>query len=916
MAASRTPAPFRRFSLAPLTIAMMAFSGLSHAQSTAQPPCSPSEDPNCSTTSTPPPPPAADAAAASSSDTSDIAEIVVRGVKASVESAIGLKQNAQQITDSIVAEDIGKLPDNTVAAALARVSGVQITRSAGEASGVQIRGLPDVVTTLNGRNIFTTTGRSIALADIPADLLQRVDVYKTTGADNLQGGISGLIDVRLRRPFDFDEGTTVAGGVREVYSDQAEDWDPVGSLTLNHRWNSDWGEMGAMISASYQRGSYNQNNTFNGSYYKVTNPITGDSSDQVYEPTTIGAIYSLGQRTRQSANMALQWKPNDNTQMYFEGFFIHYDNPSQLNYWIPIPSLATTSNTTAMTLKPDSNVMQSLTATNMFTLTSNQAYQDSSDTGQLAIGGTWENDFVTVASDLAYTKTKAADRNFILDTSFNAPVLTMNFDKGGAADAAVTNADGTPFDVTDSSNYSLYQYYDNRNNQDADETAWKNDFTFHTTLGPLKEFKTGFRLAQHDAKNYGVVSGSQYNTTGQTVMVDDITGLASLTPNNLLKGDRSLSTTQWMVADRNFLMSHSDEIRTAMGHDAAPPALDPALYFDDTEDSYAGYVQSGYDTTIAGLPIDGLIGVRVESTDAKLRGTEIVDGVDSPVNLDKNDTEVLPSLTARLLLTDDLYLRGSAARSYTRPSFSALNPQLSLYQASNTVPANGSGGNPDLDPVTSDNYDLSLEWYFSKGSQLSAAVFYRSINGYIQTYADDEIIDDVSYSVSRPRNTGDGSLKGLELDYVQFFDFLPSFWSGFGVQLNATFIDASTADPDSGEQQRIVDVSDSSYNAVLLYEYESFSARLAYNWRSTYTDAYNVAGDQPGAVYVKPTDSLDLSMNYDINDNFTVLLEGTNLLKPTLRTYFGGDSSQDATLYPRDVNATERTISVGARFRF
>ena len=141
-----------------------------------------------------------------------IEEIVIRGVRGSVKSSLAIKQNAEQITDSIVAEDIGKLPDNSVAAALQRVTGVQITRLNGEASGVMVRGLPNLVTTMNGRNIFTTTGRGIALADIPADLLQRVDVKKSSSAQDIEGGIAGVIDVRLRRPFDFDDGLTVAGG--------------------------------------------------------------------------------------------------------------------------------------------------------------------------------------------------------------------------------------------------------------------------------------------------------------------------------------------------------------------------------------------------------------------------------------------------------------------------------------------------------------------------------------------------------------------------------------------------------------------------------------------------------------------------------------------------------------------------------
>ncbi|HEX8604988.1 MAG TPA: TonB-dependent receptor plug domain-containing protein, partial [Pseudoduganella sp.] len=116
------------------------------------------------------------------------AVVTVTGVRRAAQSAQAIKRNADQVVDSIVAEDIGKFPDNNVAETLARVTGIQIRRDSGEASAVLIRGLPDVATLLNGRELFTTTGRYVNLADIPATMLQRVDVYKSQGADQSEGG--------------------------------------------------------------------------------------------------------------------------------------------------------------------------------------------------------------------------------------------------------------------------------------------------------------------------------------------------------------------------------------------------------------------------------------------------------------------------------------------------------------------------------------------------------------------------------------------------------------------------------------------------------------------------------------------------------------------------------------------------------
>ena len=189
-------------------------------------------------------------------------DIIVTGVRASLSSAQQRKQRSVQIVDSIVAEDIGKLPDNTVSDALQRVTGVQVTRGAGEAGTVLIRGLPNTATLLNGREAFTGTGRGVALQDIPAELLAGVDVYKSSTPDLVEGGVAGVIDVRLRRPFDF-KGLEVAGSGRAVYSDQSKKWGYIGSGLIADRWDTSIGEIGAMVGASYNRRKYRDDVGFN-----------------------------------------------------------------------------------------------------------------------------------------------------------------------------------------------------------------------------------------------------------------------------------------------------------------------------------------------------------------------------------------------------------------------------------------------------------------------------------------------------------------------------------------------------------------------------------------------------------------------------------------------------------------------------
>lgn len=837
----------------------------------------------------------------------ELDSIQVLGVRGSVASAIALKQGAVEITDSIVAEDVGKLPDNSVAAALQRVTGVQVGRGAGEVNTVLIRGLPDVVTTLNGRSIFTTTGRSIALADIPADLLQRVDVYKTTSAAQTEGGIAGAIDVHLRRPFDFPDDWTIAGGLRATHSEQADSNDPNGSLTLNRNWNTDAGRMGLMASFSFQSQNYQDNNTFNGTYDLRGNPL--DPAQQVYMPFVIGSIYTRGERERKAANLSYQWEINDNNEVYVDGFYAAYDNANQNNFWIPLPGLANGANTDELTLRGDSNVVQTIRARDMFTLTSNQAFSNESDTAQAAIGWKWKGDNATMVNELSYTRSTADNIGFILDTGFIAPVLDVTFSNGGASDAKVSNHDGSAFDVTDASHYFLQQYYDSWSRQEGEDWSWKTDATWFVNAGPLSSFDAGVRVSLRSATNVAGDTGGRFNVSGRTVFVDEFPGLADVSPGGLLNGERPVSTDRWMIPDREYLLSNADLIRAAMGYATGRPEANPALFFDNQEDSYAAYVQANYDTQIGSVPVSGRIGLRAVRLDAELNGTQILDGVQSPVSIEKGKTELLPSLSANFSLRDDLMLRFGFGRSITRPGFAQLNPQLSLFQETDTLPARGSGGNPDLEAVEVSSADASLEWYFHEASLLSAALFYRKIDGYIQTYSGDETIEGTTYSISRPRNTGEGKLQGVELAYTQFFDQLPGWMSGLGLQLNATYIDAQTESP-TGEMQDMTNVSDRAYNAILFYQRSAFSARLAYNWRSDYAISFSESGAQPSAIYVAPVDSLDFAFNYDLGKNATLLLEATNLLGKPVRNYFG-----DEYLYPRDVAATERTFSIGIRFR-
>ena len=174
--------------------------------------------------------------------------IVVTGLRQSLRSAQNVKRNSTQVLDAIVAEDIGKLPDVAVSDTAARIPGIQVLRSRGEAGAVLLRGLDEdfFTTTYNGREIFTAERRSVALQDFPAGGISAIEAFKSSTADLVEPGLSGLVNVRSRRPFDF-RGMEIAGSVWGVYPKQSEDFAPNAQLLLSNRWNAGDGEIGALL---------------------------------------------------------------------------------------------------------------------------------------------------------------------------------------------------------------------------------------------------------------------------------------------------------------------------------------------------------------------------------------------------------------------------------------------------------------------------------------------------------------------------------------------------------------------------------------------------------------------------------------------------------------------------------------------
>ena len=239
----------------------------------------------------------------------NVETVTVTGVEASVSGALNIKQNSGQMVDAIVSEDIGKLPDVTVVTALQHVTGVSILLNSVEPSTVLIRGLPYVQTPIDGREIFTSTGRALSLPDIPAELLARVDVDKTSTASDLEGGIAGLIDIRFHRPFDFD-GFEFAATGQTGYETLAQHIDPDLSALVSNRWNTDIGEIGLLLDVAYKDTHTRSDEMVNHNSYlsNVVGPVPAQAqAPEQFARRRLVPWKTLERRERQLSAMRRAW---------------------------------------------------------------------------------------------------------------------------------------------------------------------------------------------------------------------------------------------------------------------------------------------------------------------------------------------------------------------------------------------------------------------------------------------------------------------------------------------------------------------------------------------------------------------------------------------------------------------------------
>lgn len=577
------------------------------------------------------------------------------------------------------------------------------------------------------------------------------------------------------------------------------------------------------------------------------------------------------------------------------------------------------------------------------------------NTYQFAFGGRWDAGPLRITADIARTDSTFDLRTESVDYEINTKNYSVDWFTGRPGGS------GPTFQVRgiDPTNPAIYNYrgfYEDYLTAKGDDWQARLDFQYEPTgIDFLPSLKWGARFVNRDASSQ---AGDFYwNLRDRGIPISAVPLDYQLQPRGF-RGDKNAPfPVSWFGPTFDSVHTNLRDLRqfniTRTGAGSLDgPAVDPGRTFNINEKTYAGYAQANYAFDAGGVTIDGELGLRVVRTETETNGTLFAVTGPTAVSFKNAYTDWLPSANMRVQLTPEIQARFAFTQTRTRPNFAQLNPALRLAPAAPCAPGQtncirtGSGGNPFLAPLDSDNYDASLEYYFSRTGFASVGIFRRDMKGFIANRAFEFPQPDPETGrtlvISGPINTRDARIKGAEAQVSGFFDFLPGWLSGFGAQANVTYIDAKAefgffcpatanapcvAGPGAPNAAtlttRIPDVSRWTYNLVGMYERNGLTLRLAYNRRSGFPEADRAERDGFFTLQGRgnPVSRLDWSSSYAVTDNVTLFFDWTNILNNPFKSdivrvnYPGGVPSAEE-VFPMVVRFEESVLSGGVRFRF
>jgi iron complex outermembrane recepter protein len=868
-------------------------------------------------------------ALAAPADDNALQEIVVTGIRQSVEKSLDLKRSSVEVTEVVTAEDIGRMPDKNVADTLARLPGVT-TSSAGATEGgfdendrVSMRGTnPSLTQTLiNGHSVASgdwfvldqtgTVGRSVSYTLLPSEIVSKVVVQKTSSAELVEGGVAGSVDIVTRKPLDFSNPFTLQASAGAVYASLPSKTDP--QFSALGAWKNDSNNFGVMLQLFSESRHLRRDGTevlgydtiAPGSKIALSNP---DLSGVQY-PTDIGAALFEQKRERNGGMLDLELKPIDSLTFDLSAFSSRLlASNYNRNYLLwsthfvasgagqaPLPGYTVQENTlTSASFAPVAGTAygvydqisrpdEEATANFVNLDTTWDATDKLSFLGQ--VGYSW-GDGKTPVQNVAETNPGiGSGAGYTLQGLSNGPSFNL-----GNTNNTTPVPGGVPV--------AFGWIFGDQNIDVKDREEWaKIDGAYNVDNDAWKDLKFGVRWERHGRTSADVI-GQGPTAAGQNPANYPV-GYSNY-PSDYTNFGGTVPTGIWYWTPDQLAAYNSP----ANVNRNPATRIDWNSMFEVHEFDTAAFVQADF----KGANWAGNLGIRFVHTvedvltytgvSALTPGSQYSDFgqfIGVPTSHDYNN--VLPSANLRIDLTPELVARFAAAETMTRADYSALAGFTSLSPPGAVGEVGGgSGGNPDLKPITSTNLDAGLEWYFQKHSLLAATLFYMDLKNYVSygsvtknffTYSPAFPNGaNLPYLLTVPVNA-DGRVFGTEISYQQ------AFTDNLGVIANYTYADGKqTSNVTINGDDRLVGTSKNTYNVTGYFENTHFYARLAYNYRSSFYSGL----DRNTAFTQYNIGDLSASLGWIINQNFSITLDGNNLNNPTLK-YYALNTDQPRAFY-------------------
>lgn len=859
--------------------------------------------------------------------------VTVSGFRSSLEKALNSKRASVTTRDSIVAEDIGKFPEQNIADAMIRLPGVEVVRdgNSNEGQRIQLRGLGSeyTVTTFNGAPVRATSSGNVGASTrdfnydvFASELFGKADVYKGPLAELEEGGIAGVVDLNTPRPFD-KKGRVIRYSVAGARNLDSGYTSPRGHILISDTW----GNVGFLASVASSRArnanaGFHSTGIFNSTLqrgvanaanytFDTTAPgarlgaVTPDQLDNANLPRFFRVAGQDNIRQRTGFNTSLQYKTAA-LDLSWDTLYSRLSDDAKTNYlnFMVRDSIGARS-LIPVDVRVDANNNLQGTLGNLTMGTNALNSLSQTDFRYNALNGKWHvNNRLRLTGQATVSQSEAWRNSSTMTAEGLDPASrhTLTFDTGNPLFPDLK----TNRDLLDPTLYTSFSYGGFYRIETDKQKTVKLVADYDYGIGSVEgRLKVGLSSVESTKLASATLASNLLN--GQSIPNVGLYSAATpaqraafarafLIPNDLKNFGSAGSDNyprDWLTFGRDFTVGTLD----ALGKNRAAPA-NLGGTFSAVETVTALFVQTDLSTELFARDLRTNIGVRYVRTETDIDNYKLSGaGVYSPASASSSYTNLLPALNSSYDLTEDLVLRASWGKTISRSSISLLGRAFDVpFPGFLTV----NSGNPDLKPERSTNLDTSLEWYFDKGGIVALSAFQKDIEGravgvsrsvpfnslglpkelwFTNVQAVLEANPAEAVELKSYQNADNYKVRGVEFAYQQSFKSLPAPWNGLGAIASLTRIDtAGIARTYNGVSHELPIVPKTTYALTLYYEKGPLSLRTSYNHKSEYANTAETSANPLGYQrWYKARGYLDASVGYKINDKLEVRLDGANL---------------------------------------